>query len=185
MLKYLHWLRSKYVQLTATILGVCRWMIHLMSGLAWWMAEWSMKPAWFTPKFVVPSSTCSPWNMCRCVDFGRILDTDYIPACSLWSNLKQSPRCTSFRKGSTENVQYLDSLLPGNNILKDLTKKFHYLNVPWHGCRFPGSSRTARSACRRPPACTVTLSLPWRRPWSRYRGCHWSGPRSERRAQSL
>jgi len=27
--------------------------MHLMSGLAAWMAEWSIKPATFTPKFVV------------------------------------------------------------------------------------------------------------------------------------
>jgi len=45
---------------TATMLGVWRWMMALMSGLAWWMAECSMKPAWFTPKLVVPSSTVSP-----------------------------------------------------------------------------------------------------------------------------
>ena len=33
--------------------GKCKWIMHLMSGLAAWMAEWSMKPATFTPKFVV------------------------------------------------------------------------------------------------------------------------------------
>jgi hypothetical protein len=55
------WATLTWLQLlTATMLGVWRWTTHLTSGRAAWMAEWSMKPARFTPKLVVPSSTHSP-----------------------------------------------------------------------------------------------------------------------------
>ena len=46
--------------LTATIAGVCIWMMHFMSGLALCIAECNMKPAIFTPKLVVPASTTFP-----------------------------------------------------------------------------------------------------------------------------
>ena len=171
-------------KLTATILGVCRWMIHLMSGLAWWMAEWSMKPAWFTPKFVVPSSTCSPWKR-----FCKYFSADILILFYLHVNFDQT-WCSHLVVQHSKRVQQkMFSILTHSclvkNILKQWTKIFECLHVPWHGYRSPASSRTARSTCRRRLTCIVTPSLPWRRPWSRYRGCHWSGPRSARRAQSL
>lgn len=46
--------------LTAIASGVCRWIMHLMSGLAWWMAEWSVKPALLIPNVVDPGSITSP-----------------------------------------------------------------------------------------------------------------------------
>jgi hypothetical protein len=33
--------------------GKCKWIMPLMSGLAEWIAECSINPATFTPKFVV------------------------------------------------------------------------------------------------------------------------------------
>jgi len=35
--------------------------MHLMSGLDAWIAEWSVNPATFTPKLVVPLSMTFPW----------------------------------------------------------------------------------------------------------------------------
>ena len=42
------------------MLGMCKWMMHLMSGLLAWMAECRTKPATLTPKLVVPGSTTEP-----------------------------------------------------------------------------------------------------------------------------
>ena len=46
--------------LTATASPVCKCIIHLISGLAWWMAECNIKPALFIPRDVDPCSNTSP-----------------------------------------------------------------------------------------------------------------------------
>ena len=45
---------------TATAACWCRWITHLISLRAPWIAEWSTKPALFTPKHVLPPSTMLP-----------------------------------------------------------------------------------------------------------------------------
>ena len=45
---------------TATAACWCRWITHLISLRAPWIAEWSTKPALFTPKHVLPPSMMLP-----------------------------------------------------------------------------------------------------------------------------